>query len=63
MSVHYFLVKHVRECFVRLFLLTLLQVIRMANNPPRREGKETYEEKDTMTPDMKIMYRAFTSQF
>ena len=35
----------------------------MANTAPRREGNETYEEEDTMTPDMKIMYQAFTSQF
>ena len=34
----------------------------MANNS-RKEGKETYGDEPGMTPDMKLMYQAFTSEF
>ena len=34
----------------------------MANNS-RKEGKETYGDEPGMTPDMQLMYQAFTSEF
>ena len=39
------------------------QVVRMANKESRKEVKEVLEEEVTVTPDMKVMYKDFLTQF
>jgi hypothetical protein len=49
----------VRLCLTNIFW----QVRKMSNLSTRREGKEPTDDEANMPPDMKLMYRTFTSQF